>query len=279
MTIWVNSKFSVLIRGACIFIFLLLFSISCRTIAPVVVVEDSYTGNQIFEQLLGNEPDIETYSVRRMQISLKENEDEISFRGSVRIKKDSLILFTINAFAGIEAARVLMTRDSIKIIDRINNQYFLGNYEDRNRYLPFNVQFDMMQNLFFATPLDIMNEYNLFENGDKVYFFNNEIISLQNHRDISTDDHSGNNSIRFDFDKNFLMRESLFHSTDTEAFARFNFNSYNKYNGYYFPEDIDVYLISHKVPVSANIKLSRIEINNELSFPFNIPARYNSINR
>ena len=61
---------------------------------------------------------------------------------NLRIRKDSVIWLSISAFLGIEVARVQITPDSLKLINRINKTYWTGDFEDvENTYgIPSNYE-------------------------------------------------------------------------------------------------------------------------------------------
>ena len=105
-----------------------LFLSSCRSLSPVATTDIRLTGDDIYRRMNTNQSDVITYSARRMMINIIDDDREMNLRGAVRIKRDSAVLITVNAFAGIEAVRLLFTVDSVMMIDRINKSYFAGNY-------------------------------------------------------------------------------------------------------------------------------------------------------
>lgn len=75
----------------------------------------------------------------------KKNRKENSFNGHIRIRKDSLIWMSLTPMLGIEALRVVITRDSVKMINRLNDTWFAGDYAWLNRYLGTNIDYDLLQ--------------------------------------------------------------------------------------------------------------------------------------
>ena len=256
-------------------LFLLMFH-SCRSIAPVIAERESYTGEEIYNNLLRNEPDVRTYSAGRMNLKIIEDDGELNLRGSVRINKDSAIMVSINAFAGIEAARLLLTRDSVKILDRINNRYFLGNYTDSQRFFPYKMDFDIIQSIFFGTSIRIFDEFNLLDRSGTRYLFDKEVMTVRYQGEIfpHANNPSGQDMLQINFDNSFFMRDIELFSTGNDIYTRLTYNSFSNTDGFYFPDDIDLHFISHNLPLHANMKFSRIETDQELSFPFSIPSRY-----
>ena len=51
---------------------------------------------------------------------------ENSFSGQIRIRKDSLIWISLTPMLGIEAVRLMISQDSVKLMNRLNDTYFIG---------------------------------------------------------------------------------------------------------------------------------------------------------
>jgi len=82
-----------------------------------------------------------------------------SFSGQIRIRKDSLIWISLTPMLGIEAMRLSISQDSVKMINRLNNTYFTGDYEYVNNFLNTNLDFDLLQAFLLGTDLQF------YENG------------------------------------------------------------------------------------------------------------------
>jgi hypothetical protein len=249
---------------------------SCRSIAPVVRESVSYTADEIYENVARNEPDIKTYSAGRVSFKINDNDEELNLRGSVRINKDSAILVSINAFAGIEAARLFLSPDSVKILDRINNRYFLGNYEEAEKFFPVRLDYGVIQSIFLGSSVRIFDEFQILDHTGTRYLFQNDVMTVSYSGEIfpHTGYRSGDDMLQIDLDNSFFLRDIQLFSTENDIYTRLRFNSFSNTNGQYFPDNIDFHFVSHNLPLHANIRFGRIEIDRELNFPFSIPSRY-----
>jgi len=63
------------------------------------------------------------YLVIKSKVAYRTKESTTNATANIRIKKDSIIWLSITPGMGIEAARAIITPDSVKIIDRIHNKY------------------------------------------------------------------------------------------------------------------------------------------------------------
>jgi hypothetical protein len=75
---------------------------------------------------------------------------EMNFNISYRSKKDSVIWISVSPLLGIEVARLMITEDSVKILDKINNKYEVTSFESINKMLQMKVNFEIVQALLYG---------------------------------------------------------------------------------------------------------------------------------
>jgi len=75
-----------------------------------------------------------------------------NFTAKVRMKKDSVIWMSVSVALGIEVARVMLTPDSIMMINRLQKNYFTGGYDYLSTTLGVPVSYEMAQAIFTGEP-------------------------------------------------------------------------------------------------------------------------------
>jgi hypothetical protein len=75
----------------------------------------------------------------------------ISFNMHMRIRKDSAIWISASPFLGIEMMRMLITPDSVKILDKWNNIYYSDNIEALQISFHAGMNMDVLQSLICAS--------------------------------------------------------------------------------------------------------------------------------
>lgn len=137
------------------------FAFSCKskkkakaTETPVVVAVDSTisdkckldfkSGKVLAKHMKEKELDFMHASAKfNCELTL-DNEDH-SFNVSVRCRKDSVIWMSISKL-GIDAARALITKDSVKItLGLTEKKYFVGDFSYINELLQADLDYDMIQ--------------------------------------------------------------------------------------------------------------------------------------
>lgn len=87
------------------------------------------------------------YLTAKSKISFKSEKQEIDNASvTIRIQQDSLIWVSVSKL-GIEAARVLITRDSILILDKINRAYAVADFATLSRQFSFSLSYPLLQAL------------------------------------------------------------------------------------------------------------------------------------
>ena len=245
--------------------------IGCKTIRSPVHVDNHYTVNDIYNHLLSVEPDIRTYSARRVSINIVDGDLNLNLRGFVRIKRDSVILISINAFAGIEAGRILITSDSVKIIDRLNNGYFVGDHEQAKQLAPFPLDFEILQGLFLGSTSKLFYGNVIDHNSNRMFSFEHDKITIIGEYEFSRRSF-GNLQLTYNHD--FKINRLQFYSDTNQNYIDVSFNSYLRVGDEYFPEIVKLNYISTIKNMHVEIGIGRVDFNEHLTFPFSIPSRY-----
>jgi hypothetical protein len=100
-----------------------------------------------------------TWFTAKFSAEYKNKGQSNSFNGQLRICRDSVIWLSFSPALGIEVFRIMLTQDSVKFINRMNNTYFSGDYAYVNRYLNTNIDYDLLQSFLTG------NDLSFYENG------------------------------------------------------------------------------------------------------------------
>lgn len=204
----------------------------------------------------------------------KSNTLKINFR----IKKDSAIWVSISAGVGLEAARVLLTQDSVMFLNRIDKTFFAGNYQFINSMINAQVDFDIVQS--FLTGNDI-KWYDYQELKASVDNQNYQLESA--HRRKLKKYSKLNEEINVIYQSIWLnpksfkierikIKEIKNENKKIDAF----YSNFKDIDGQVLPMQYDI-TISAKEDVVIDATLMKIELDTDIKFPFNIPSKYEEI--
>lgn len=258
-------------------ILITIFVISCRTQKPVPEVKiDSLSPEFLFSKLKENETKFVDLAIR-FDAEIEIDKQKNNVKGNLRMKKDSIIWISITPILGIEAFRVVFTQDSVKMINKLNNTYFLGNYSLMNKMFNTPFDYEMLQALIsgndftyyetdvFKVHTDSKN-YKLSTPGRKKLKKHvksnteNDIVLIQ---DIWLD------PVNYKIVKQ-KWKEIKKENTKLE-FQYTNFQLLE--DNQLFPHSVSCHISAEK-DVSLNLNYTRVQLNRPFEFTFVIPDKY-----
>ncbi len=136
-----------------LFLFVLMISaVSCTPKGGKLSKKDDLIDEDfLFRKLVSSQLDAEWLS-GSARISYNDGNQRLSFSGTIHARKDSLIWLNVRKI-GFEVARVLLTRDSVYVIDRFNNQYAIEPLDYLTRMLELPADFSIVEAILWGNPV------------------------------------------------------------------------------------------------------------------------------
>ncbi len=123
-------------------------------IKPVV---DNRPALQLVKKQHDNELQF-TWLSAKASIETEANGENQNFDATIRIRKDSVIWISISPALGIEVMRVIITPDTVKYMNRLNNTYFVDAVCKINDLIQADFDFDMIQNLLIGNSFEYYDD-------------------------------------------------------------------------------------------------------------------------
>jgi len=199
-----------------------------------------------------------------------------SFNGQIRIRKDSVIWLTFSPALGIEVFRMMLTQDSVKFINRMNNSFFAGDYNYVNRYLHTNIDFDILQSFLTG------NDLSFYENGKFRAGLDNNFYKLATANRTKLKKFIRNNqenlrvliqNIWIDPESFKITRADVKEIREPNIKLEARYSSFEKIEDQLFPKEMS-FDISADNNLSVTVSFNKITINTAQAFPFKIPQSY-----
>ena len=223
------------------------------------------------------------FNVLSAKASIKVVDDkETSFKAHIRVKKDSAIWVSITPLLGIEMARVLITKDSVMFLNRIDKQYFVGTFDYINNKFGTDLDYQMLEAVIVGNSIEFeKEEKDIITNVDKkkhAYY-----ISTDKKRKVRKDLKKDKNKLKeltqaiWLSPENFKIIELVLSTPKSDHSLVSKYSDFMELENNSFPQKIDVTLISEKI-VNILIDYSKVSIEKEdISFIFKIPAKYEPV--
>jgi len=255
------------------FFLILLFSFfSCNIFKKNIKNEKNSDEKQIkklTEKIKSKELNFQTFSAGFYGNYFDEKQ-KFPLKGLIKIQKDKFIWITLRPFLGIEVARILLTKDSVKYIDKINKKYIEENYNYLKTKLGFSFNYKIIEKLFtnkiFAYPNGKKIETYLLTKNDSIFLLQNEFIEkAQQYFHLLS------------FNKNNNLKKNKLALKDNSTFAEFNYSQFKEIKTKNFPYKLIINFQNNKTSGTADLNFKSIIIDKKLSAKFTIPSNYKKI--
>ena len=207
------------------------------------------------------------YFMARTKVRYAEGDKQVNGNANIRIKKDSLIWFSVSPSIGLEATRVMITKDTAVVINRMDKEYYIFNFDEISRYFNFKVDYDLIQAILLGNLARAIDDETQIAKENNYYMIKQKSGPL----DIQS----------FVLMDNKKIETVLINEDETSNFMTLKYSEFKEMSEFLFPKICQVNLTykAKKGPLvtSINLQHNKAEISDKpLKFPFNIPAKYDA---
>jgi hypothetical protein len=256
-----------------LFLLSLLFVVSCKSKKNIGVtsknetvenlLKDSATDENKLAVFAANYSNWQTYSARG-SVGFEGNGNSLSANLSFRMYKDSLIWASVNMLGGIEVARILITQDSIFIMDKMNRNVKIAPLDKMQEIAGARLYVSEVQNLILGNLLFEINKYRYFDGETKEEFY-----AKGKNRNIEV--------IHKYLISGLLIKDmSLQTTVGSKEKLEIKYSSHTQTNIFNVPQQMEITSQATDLKgMKVILNFSQPEFNKEnLMFPFNIPSNY-----
>ena len=240
--------------------------VSCKSKAVVVAegkAKERKSADTIIEKHYQNKRDFSTLYIKSSAHYEDSNQTQ-NVQAEIKIKKDEMILISIR-FLGITMAKALITPTEVKYYEKINGNFFEGDYSLLSRWLGTDLDFNKVQNLLIGQALDDLTKGNFSTSiEDKLY-------KLEDNSDIAT-----TKAYYFESGK-FLIKKQIVTQSEKERTVQIVYPNYSDFNQMALPASILIDAMQQKGKVNISIDYNSVTFNEDLSFPYSVPEGYERI--
>ncbi|MFM7216464.1 MAG: DUF4292 domain-containing protein [Bacteroidota bacterium] len=253
--------------------------VSCKgpkkvSAAPPPVTARGSVVNDVVDSMLSRQFDFGWLSAKAQVDYTDKSGETNSFDINLRLRKDSVIWISITPLLGIEAVRVLITRDSIAMLDRVHKEFRVLRYDYLTEMLRTEVDFNMIQAV-------VVGNYFSYQRGDRLRSYYEEqpygILSTLNKRQVkrALEEKDPSRPVIQDFwiDGNFRIVRSKITDEKLDRWVEANYSGFIPVNDRLFPQNVVVTFFSTS-PVIMKVAFSKVTPEETLALPFTVPEKY-----
>lgn len=194
--------------------------------------------------------------------------------------RDSLIWINVNHNTGVPVARLLLSPDSTKMLNRLDNEYLIISNEKIVERFNYEIDFDMLQSIFVAELINLELEKNIIQSYKhyKVYF-DSCSYSMQNikkkrvNRLVKKDKIDEYYFHRVDISHLFKILSMSLENNLKKQKINIEYSDYNNENQ--IPGKINILLGNKDGETKVKLKIKKVKFDKDkLSTSFKIPKKY-----
>tara|TARA_B100001094_G_scaffold103858_1_gene100179 strand:- start:12789 stop:13565 length:777 start_codon:yes stop_codon:yes gene_type:complete len=183
---------------------------------------------------------------------------------NLRMKKDVAIWLSATMF--IPIAKLLLTPKEASFYEKFQKTSYNGNLSFLKDYLGIDFEYKNIENLLTGRPIIDIRKGKWEQIKNPNFYIISPKFSNEKFRPI------------FFFDPaNLMLKEQRFIFNNARNSLIIYYNEFQKVEGEMVPSKITLNLTNNDDNIKLEIEYTRVEIPNNLTFPFSIPPGYSSI--
>ena len=253
----------------------------------------SRTPEKLIERLLLADPGAQHYYSARADVEVVGEDGSRSFKANLRVVHDSAAWISVVPALGIEVARALLTPDSLKVLDKLNDRYFLGDNAAAKKKFGMQPSLDLFQQALLGRAVGLVptEKYRADRDNGKYMLTSKEkrrfirateepaeVDSTADQRTERIQEQAEENSVvvyRYWLDPDsFWVDRVLITDLARDQQADLRYEERTRVNGIPLPSRILILLSDSSREASARFELTKINVDGPLQLSFRIPEKF-----
>lgn len=237
---------------------------SCKSAKSVIAsgeASNKLSAKQVIKEHQKNDADFKTMQAK-VRIDITQNQKEQGSTFNIRIEKDKVIWLS----AKLGLARMMITPEKVRFYNKLDNEYFDGDYKLLSDFVGVDLDFMKVQNILLGQAI-----YNLKEEPHKVAV-NEDSYALQPKDQKAL------------LELFYLINPSHFKMDSLQLFQQLkrrmlqvDYASYQEVKKQILPKNIRIIATEESDEVAITMEFKSVSLNEDVRFPFKIPSGYKEI--
>ena len=214
---------------------------------------------------------IQTLKIKRADLEFVMNGVQNTAKGNIAIYRDSIIAISIIPALGFEALRILCTKDSVIMINRMEKSYYASSIEHYRGKFNIPVGFTEIQAIF-------SNELFYYKKNIKNRIFEKQFAKKdENSLFIVNSYRDGRKLTNQEFgidDDGILLKNMAIADYETRMRIYLEYTDFISIESFVFPQKISMDISERKNTIQLRINSGQIVINESVNVDFAVPSNY-----
>ncbi|MGM0612488.1 MAG: DUF4292 domain-containing protein [Bacteroidota bacterium] len=205
---------------------------------------------------------------------LESEDGNFRFKANLRMKKDSVIWVSITPGFGFEVARLMVTPDSVKMINRLKQTYFIEKYSAIQNLIGIDIPFESFQEILIGN-MPVIESYYSWQTDTL------ENLHVLREKDDFQSDQSYAKNTRQEYRVNpenyKLCKIRVEQLKPQNRLVSFDYSDYQSKENMMFPTLVKG-MINDGAISKIHLTYKNLDISEKQQFPFSINPKYKKLN-
>lgn len=218
--------------------------------------------HEVYQRIMQNRIDFNTFSAK-VKVDFEGSDGKKSdFNAFIRLKKDSVMWISIIAALGIEGFRVLITPDSVKVINKLDKIVQLRSVEYLREVSRIPLTFAELQDLIIGNPVYL---------DSNIVSYKKEALTVS----LISIGELFKHLVTVSNGDDYALQHSKLDDVDAvrARTADITYSGFEMKGNVRF-STIRRITVSEKTKLELRLEFKQWDFNDDLSFPFNMPRNY-----
>lgn len=259
-----------------VFVVVLCVLVSCKGKQSTVSVSDdsklSASDQQVgvlYDKIVQNQLDYKTIEIPKFQVKINTGGKSYSSKATLRIYKDSAIWVSVQPLAGIEMFRFLMTKDSVKFINRLQQEYAMRDIVYCQQKWGAPVDLYVLQAML-TDQLFVQGKKNAVKKDYSTFAVltsdSRPVLSNKNTKKRYVENFYVNNS--------YKITETKVDDKQSQAVLSCKYDNFIYVKNKLFPMSIGVAMSDVNQSAQINFEYSTVKVDEAIDMTFSVPKKY-----
>lgn len=275
-------------------ILLVVFFASCKTSKNIATVEKlkPLSANRIIKNIEKSAFQYDGLDIKRINCVYETPDNKTSFRANLSSSVDDFIQVHISKL-NLPVARFLLTPDSVKMVNYMQKNYFLGDYDYIEKLLGAPIDFQVVQSIIANDVFAYQRAEREKDDTEFVSYTEDGMYILQSvkNRKLEKIERKGKDDKMDRYLKkigednfvvqylyidpvSFKIRKIILDDVTDQRKVTVNFDEFVKLEDQLYPGSIDIHFESQDNDLKMKMKMSKLSVEKEAKSNFKIPDKY-----
>lgn len=247
-----------------LFALIIMSFMGCKSTKSIITSGKASTklsAKQVIKQHENNASNFRTLQAR-VKINITQNDKDQGATFTFRMEKDNAIWLS----APLNMARLLITPNRVQFYNKLDREYFDGDYKLLSDFVGVDLDFNKVQNILLGEAI-----FNLKAQPHKVSVNENEYVLEPKTQNKILELFYLINPSHFKMNSLQLSQELK------KRILQVDYKSYQNINNEVLPKDIRVIAVEDSQEVAITMDFKSVALNETVRFPFKMPSGYKLI--